>query len=289
MKKKLKYYFQKALKEKWALGHFNFSNLEILRAIITAAKRLKAPVIVGTSEGESKFFGLEQAVALTKIYREATGLPIFLNLDHGKSFEYIKRAIEAGYDAVQFDGSSLSLKENIRLTKEVVGYARKFGVLVEGEVGALGTESSKIYEKPFKIEEKNLTDPDQAEKFLKETKVDSLAVNIGTFHGVQASGGNPRIRLQRLKEIKNKAGDTPWVLHGGSGTSEKDIKAAIKLGVVKININTELRKAYTNSLRKVLKKRPKEVVPYKYLPEVEKAVQKVVEDKIQLFGSRNRS
>ena len=286
--KTLKYYLKKAQKEKWAIGQFNFSNSKILKAIIRAAKEKKAPIIVGTSEGESKSIGLRQAVALVKSYKKETKLPIFLNLDHGKSFGYIKKVIEAGYDAVHFDGSKLSLKENIRKTREVVKYAKKFGVFVEGEVGIISTDVSKLYKEKFEIKEKDLTNPADAEKFIQETKVDSLAVSIGTFHGIEVTGLNPRIRLERLKEIKNRVGDTPLVLHGGSGTPEADIKKAIKLGIVKIIINTELRVAYTNTLKKVLKKKPKEIASYKYMPEIVKAVQKVVEEKIKLFGSINK-
>lgn len=267
--KSLKYYLKRAEKEKWAIGQFNFSNSKILKAIIQAAKNKKAPIIVGTSEGESKSIGLKQAVALVKSYRKETGLPIFLNLDHGKSFNYIKKAIKVGYDAVHFDGSKLPLNKNTKITKKVIKYAREKNVLVEGEVGVIGGV---------------LTNPKETQEFLKETKVDSLAINVGTIHGIRKSGINPQINLQRLKEIKKKTGRTSLVLHGGSGTSEKDIKAAIKLGVVKININTELRIAYTNTLKKVLKKKPKEITSYKYMPEVIGAVQKVVEEKIKLFG-----
>ncbi len=287
--KVLKYYLKKAQKEKWAIGHFNFSNLETLRAIIQAAEKLKSPLILGTSEGESKFIGLKQAVALVDSYKKEKGLPVFLNLDHGRSFHYIKKAIDAGYKAVHFDGSKLSLEENIRQTKKVIKYAKKLGVLVEGEVGAIGTDASRIYKKKFEIREKNLTDPADAEKFIKETKTDSLAISIGTFHGIEVRGLNPRLRLERLKEIKKMTGDTFLVLHGGSGTPKKDMEKAIKLGIDKININTELRITYTNALKKNLKKNPKETTPYKYMPEVIEAVQKVVEEKIKLFGSANKT
>ncbi len=277
--KSLKYYLEKARKEKWAIGQFNFSNLKILKAIIQAAKEKKSPIIVGTSERESKSIGISQAVALVESYRKETGLPIFLNLDHGKSFNYIKKAINAGYDAVHFDGSKLPLKENIKITKKIVRYAHKKNILVEGEVGVIGSVSDR---------KEVLTDPLDALKFVEGTKVDSLAVAIGNLHGIRISGINPNLNLKRLEEIKKKVEIIPLVLHGGSGTPKKDIKAAIKLGVVKINVNTELRIAYTNTLRKVLKKKPKEITPYKYMPEVIKAVQEVVEEKIKLFGSVNK-
>ena len=267
----LRKYLQIAQRQKWAIGQFNISTLEVLKAIVQAAVKLKSPVIVGTSEGESKFLGLRQAVALVRFFRQETGMPIFLNLDHGKTFQYIKKAISAGYDAVNFDGSGLPLQENIRETKKVVEYAKKFKVLVEGAVGVVGGA---------------LTNPEEALEFVKETKVDALALAVGSIHGIGSSGTDPFLKLKRLKEIKEKLGNMPLVLHGGSGVQKKDIKAGIKLGIVKININTELRMAYTNTLKQALKK--KEIVPYKYMPKVIEAVQKVVEEKIKLFGSINK-
>ncbi|OIO46824.1 MAG: hypothetical protein AUJ31_00905 [Parcubacteria group bacterium CG1_02_39_15] len=272
--------FKKAQRGRWAIGQFNFSNLETLKAIVQAAEKLKSPTIVGTSEGESKFVGLEQAAALVKSYREKTKLPIILNLDHGRSFDYIKKAIDAGYDAVHFDGSGLSLEKNIQETKKVVNYARKHGVLVEGEAGVIGDVGKQ---------KGVLTEPKDALRFVKETKVDSLAVAIGNLHGIEASGINPKLNLKRLKEIKEKIGNIPLVLHGGSGTPEADIKKAIKSGIVKININTELRMAYTNTLKKSFQEKPTEIVSYKYMPLVVEAVQKIVEEKIRLFGSQNKA
>ncbi len=271
--KELKNYFKKAQKGKWAVGQFNVSNLETLRGIFQAAGKSKSPVIIGTSEGESKFLGLREIRALVSLFEEETGVPAILNLDHAKSFDYIKKVIQAGYDSVHFDGSHLPLSQNISLTRKIVKYAVRFRVLVEGEVGVIGGD---------------LTDPAEAQKFVEETKADTLAVNVGTIHGIRKSGKNPPINLRRLEEIKEKVGKMPLVLHGGSGTSNEDIKKAIKIGIVKININTELRNAFTGSLRKALKKNAGETTPYKYLPGTVEAVQKVVEEKIKLFGSANK-
>jgi len=281
-------YFKKAQKEKWAIGQFNISNLETLRAIIKAAQNLKSPVIIGTSEGESKFIGSKEAVALVGSFRKEYKLPVFLNLDHGKDFDYIKEVIDSGYDAVHFDGSKLSLKENIEMTKKVVEYGHKKKVFVEGEVGFI-TGASEILKEIPEIREEDLTSPEEALEFIKETKIDSLAINVGTFHGMGVSGKDPNINLKRLKDIKDKVGEKVFlVLHGGSGTQEKDIKEAIELGIVKININTELRAAFTNALGESMKDKPEEITPYKYLPEAIEAVQKIVEDKIKLFGSINK-
>jgi ketose-bisphosphate aldolase len=280
-------YFKKAQKEKWAIGQFNFSTLEQLKAIIQAAEKLNSPVILGTSEGESSFVGLRQAVALVNSYAGNKNLALFLNLDHGSSFDYIKEAIDAGYDLVHFDGSKLGLKENIESSKKIAEYAHKKGVLVEGEINVM-TGSSRVLERIPETIEENLTDPNQALEFIEETGVDSLAVSIGSFHGMEASGQSPVINFHRLKEISDKAMQKFLVLHGGSGIAGQDIKKAIKHGIVKININTELRLAYTNSLKQILKDRPQEIVPYKLMPEVIGSVQKIVEQKIKLFSSQNK-
>jgi len=286
--KSLKHYLKKAQEQHFAIGQFNFSDFTQMKAILASTERMKSPVILGTSEGESKFFGLEEAVALKNVLIKKTGLPIFLNLDHGKSFGYLKEAIDTGYDMVHFDGSKLPLGENIKITKEVVKYAKWRGVLVEGEVGVIGTDSSKLYSEKFEIKEEDLTKPEDAEKFVNETKADLLAVSIGTFHGIDVSGVCPNLRLDILKKIKEKTGKIALVLHGGSGTPEDDIKEAIKLGVVKININTELRVAFSGNLRRFLDNNPEEVVPYKFLADAKNSVERVVEIKIGLFGSAGK-
>jgi fructose-bisphosphate aldolase class II len=220
--------------------------------------------------------------------RKKLSLPIFLNLDHGKSFEYLKEAIDAGYDTAHFDGSKLPLEENIKLTKEVVKYARRKGVLVEGEVGRIATDSSKVYSEKFEIKEEDLTKPDDAQRFVKETGVNLLAVSIGNFHGIEASGIDPNLRLDLLKEIAGKVSGTALVLHGGSGTPEDDIKGAIRLGIVKININTEIRLAFAGNLKRFLDSNPGEIVPYKFLLDAKNSVEKLTGRKIELFGSANR-
>jgi len=284
--KNLEYYFKKAKKGKWAIGQFNFSDLSQLEGIVEAAKNLNSPIILGTSEGESRFLGLKQAVALKEAYKSETGLPIFLNLDHGKSFEYLEKAMKAGYDMVHFDGSRLPLKENIGKTKQVAKFAKKTGVLTEGEVGVIATDSSRLYQEKFVLKPEDLSNPKEAGQYIKETGVNCLAVSIGNLHGVSIKG-NPKLDLDLLKKIRKSVKNSFLVLHGGSGVKNQDIRRAIELGIVKININTELRLAYTKTLKQVLKK--KESTPYKYLPSAIKAVQRVVEEKILLFGSKNKA
>ncbi len=286
--KNIKYYLEKAQKESFAIGQFNFSDFTQMKAIVAASVQMKAPVILGTSEGESAFFGIEEAVALRNVLRKKTGAAIFLNLDHGHSFEYLKKAVDAGYDMVHFDGSKLPLDENIKITKEVVRYARKKGITIEGEVGRIGTDSSKIYSDKFEIKEEDLTKPEEALKFIKETKADLLAVSIGNFHGIEISGIDPNLRLDVLRAVKEKIGDTFFVLHGGSGTPEDDIKEAIRMGIAKININTEVRLAFSGNLRRYLNNNPNEIVPYKFLIDAQNSVKNLVQRKISLFGGENK-
>ena len=275
------------------MGHFNFSDFSQVKGIVQAARNLKAPIILGTSEGESKFIGLEEAVAIRNVLRKKTGLPIFLNLDHGKSFEYLKEAILAGYDMVHFDGSKLLLDENIKISKKVVKLAHGHNIVVEGEVGRFGTDASKLYTEKFEIKEEDLTKPKEALEYLYQTDADILAVSIGTFHGIDAEVNSPKLRLDRLKEIENNITASkfgikiPLVLHGGSGTLKEDTQEAIKLGICKININTDIRIAFAKSLKIELEKN--EITPYKYFTEPIEAVQKVVEEKIRLFGSDRKA
>jgi len=287
--KNLKDYLKKAQKEGWALGQFNFSDFTQMKAIVDKANELKSPIILGTSEGESKFFGLEEAVVLRNFFRKKLNLPIFLNLDHGKTLDYVKSAVDAGYDMVHFDGSKLSSEENIKITREIVVYARRRGVLIEGEVGKVGNDSSKLYLEKFQVKEEDLTKPEEAEKFVKETGVDLLAPGIGNFHGIEISGIDPNLRLDVLGLVKEKVGNIFFSLHGGSGTPDDDIRGAIKMGVVKININTELRLAFSGNLRRALHADINETTPYKFLTDAKASVEKVTGLKIELFGSANRA
>lgn len=250
-------YLKKAEKEKWAIGQFNFYNPDQLSAIIETARKLKSPIILGSSERQNKVFGLEQTVALVTEQKKKFRHPFFLHLDHSHSFDYIKMAIDAGYDSIHFDGSHLPLDENINEAKKIVKYAKENGLPVEGEIEAI---------KAVGVSAGIMTNPAKARQFLKESHVDTLAVNIGNFHGISASGVNPKLDLERLKKIKEAVGEFPLVLHGGSGIRPADIKEAIKWGIAKINIATEIRQA-------------------KGLTEVKK----VVEKKIMLFGSHNKA
>lgn len=289
----MKEILKKAQQNKYAIGSFNFSTAEILKAIVLAAKELSAPIIVSTSEGEAAFIGIAEAAALVGAWRHGTKLPIILNLDHGKSLESVRKAIGAGYNAVHFDGTNLDYEENIAQTKTVVDYVRDIEekydqqIIVEGELGYL-RGSSSVHQEALEIKPEDLTSPEQAKDFVERTGVDSLAIVIGNAHGV-FSKSEEKLDLERLAQIKDALSDKVFlVLHGGSGIPEEDIKKSIELGIVKINVNTELRMAYQEGLAKELKEKPQETTPYKILQPSFEAVKKVVVEKIKLFGSENK-
>lgn len=277
--------------KKVAIGHFNISNTEALWAIFGAAKSLKVPVIIGTSEGERDFIGTRQAAALVTSLRDEFNFPIFLNADHTYSVEKVKEAIDAGYDAVIFDGAKLPLEENIKQTRECVEYARTRAketgrdILVEGELGYIG-QSSKILDKiPEGVElgEDALTKKEDALRFLKETGIDLIAPAVGNIHGMLRSGADPKLNIKKIAELSG-AVSVPLVLHGGSGNSPEDFLAAIDAGVSIVHINTELRVAYRDALKKSLQDNPDEVAPYKILKPARVAMEKVVEVKLRLFN-----
>ncbi|MEI7480066.1 MAG: class II fructose-bisphosphate aldolase [bacterium] len=280
---------KQAQAEKKAIGHFNISNIEILWAIFNAARKLNVPVIIGTSEGERNFIGTRQAAVLVKSLREEFNYPIFLNADHTYSFEKVKEAVLAGYDSIIFDGTKVSIEDNINQTKECIEYAKKVNpeIIMEAELGFIGSSSQVLSGIPegVKITEEFLTKPNEVVDFIKATRVDMVAPAVGNIHGMLKGGVDPALNIQRIKEIKEAIGETPIVLHGASGNSAEDIKAAIAAGVAIVHVNTELRVAYRQALEQVLKDKPDEVAPYRYLIIAQEAVQKVVEDKLKIFNN----
>lgn len=272
--------FKKAREGKYAIGAFNTSMLEVSWAIILAAQRLNAPVIIETSEGEIDFLTPEIAVAEVRTLAERVDIPVVLHVDHGKDFEVIERGIRAGYTSVHVDGSSLPYKENAELTKRVVELAHKRDILVEGEIGHI-TGASEAHDQEIEIPPDTLTEPDEARRFVEETGIDVLAVAIGNIHGIYKN--RPTLDFSRLANIGRQV-ETYFSLHGGSGIPENQIKKAISLGVTKINVSTELRLAFHQGLVKEFADNPGNVVPYKYMPLAREAVIKVVEAKIKMFG-----
>ncbi len=288
MTKTLREYIREADEKGIAIGHFNISNLEALHGIYNAAKKLNVPVIIGLSEGEEDFVGKNQAVALIKSIRENDNYPIFLNADHHYTFESVKEAIDAGYDAAIIDAVKLPLEENIALTKKCVDYAREVGkrenrdILIEAELGFIG-QSSKILDAiPEGVSEATMTTPEDAKAFVDATGIDMLAPSVGNVHGM-VRGGNPRLHPERVRAIRDATG-VPLVLHGGSGTMSGDFIDCIKAGIDIVHINTEIRVAYREALEKSLADNPNEVAPYKFLQPAVDAVEKVVEARLKLFS-----
>jgi fructose-bisphosphate aldolase, class II len=280
---------REAQEGKYAIGHFNISNIETLWAIFNAAKKANAPVIIGAAEGERKFLGTYQVAALVKSLREQYNYPIYLNADHTYTVEGVKEAIDAGYDSVIFDGTKLPFEENVRLTKECVEYARAKNpdILIEAELGFIGSSSKVLDKLPenVRITEEFLTKPDEAVNFLKETGVDMLAPAVGNIHGMLKGGIDPALNISRVKEISNSTG-VPLVLHGASGNSAEDIMASINAGVAIVHVNTELRVAFRSALEKSLFENKDEVAPYRFMAPVVEAVEKIVSDKIAIFQNK---
>jgi fructose-bisphosphate aldolase, class II len=285
--KTLKQSVLEAREKKVAIGHFNISNLEALWGIFKAAQSLNVPVIIGVSEGERDFVGVKQAVALVKSIRDEFDYPIYLNADHTYSFERVKEAIDAGFDSVIIDGAKLSFEENVKLTKQCVEYAKASGreVLVEAELGYIGQSSKVLDEIPdgVLLDESSLTDPAKAKEFVELTGIDMLAPAIGNFHGMLRGGVDPKLNIERTRQIAETTG-IPLVLHGGSGNSEDDFKQSIANGIAIVHINTEIRVAYKQGLQIGLSENPDEVAPYKFLKQSVKAVQDVVDKKLRFFN-----
>ncbi len=267
-----------------AIGHFNVSDSNQFNAVVAAAGALNLPVIVGVSEGERKFFGVHNIAALVAEAR-AEGKQVYLNADHTYTIDGIKEAVDAGFDAVIFDGSHLSFEDNIKQTREVVEYARAKGkgTLVEAEIGRIGT-SSKLLDVPPEDMDKDLTTAEEASQFVRETSVDMLAPAVGTMHGRLKGGGEPKIDIARIEVLREAAG-VPLVLHGGSGSSDADIVAAAKAGCSIIHINTDIRVAYRKGIEAGLAANADEIAPYKFLAEGTKGVQSMAEKYLRLFAN----
>ncbi len=278
-----------AQKNKIAIGHFNFSDLAGLKAIFEAAREVGVPVVLGTSEGEREFLGPENAVSLVRNLRESYSYPVFLNADHTYSIGKVKEAALLGYDAIIFDGAKLSLEENIAKTREAVEIAKKINpeIIVEGELGYIGGSSSLLEEVPkgAQIDEKDLTSVADAERFVKETRVDLFAPAVGNIHGMFANAPNPELQIVRIEEIV-KAVSVPLVLHGGSGLKNEEFTAAVKAGMTIIHINTEIRLAWRKGLERMFVEKPKEVAPYKLLSGSIEEMQKVIAQRLRLFGGK---
>jgi len=274
---------EQASKGGYAVGAFNTNNLEIVQGIVQAAEEMESPVILQASQGAIKYAGLDYIVAIVRAASEQVKVPVALHLDHGTSFEQAVQCIRAGFSSVMFDGSKHSFADNIAKTLEVVKVAKPTGVSVEAELGKIGGTEDDI---TVSDREASMTEPGEAKEFVQRTGVDALAVAIGTAHGPYK--GEPKLDFERLQQIRNVV-DVPLVLHGASGVPEEAIKRAVKIGISKINIDTNLRQAFTAAVVQVLKEKPEEFDPRKLLGPAREALKEVVKEKITLFGSAGRA
>lgn len=272
-------------KAKKAIGHFNISDSNQLRALALAAQESGLPVIVGLSEGERDYFPLAHARALVTLY-QAKGIALYLNADHTYSVEKARAAIDDGVDSIVVDGAKLPMDENILLCKQVVNYARssRRDVLVEGELGYIGSSSKQLDSLPEGVTLENLTTAADAKEFSGSTGVDCFAPAVGNIHGMLKNAKEPRLHPDRVKEISN-AIELPLVLHGASGNTEADIKACIAAGVAVVHINTELRVLYRDGLYDSIGSNPSEVAPYKFLDPAVKRMKDYVAGKLRLFAN----
>jgi len=276
-----------AEEKKVAVGHFNISDSTQLWGIFNAAKALELPIIIGTSEGERDFVGVRQAVALVQSIREEYDYPIFLNADHHYSLGKVKEAIDAGYDAVIFDGNKVTHEENLEITKAAVLYARASGrdVLVEAELGNIG-QSSKLLEsipEGAEITDEMMTKPEELHDFVEATGIDLIAPAVGNLHGMLKHGSNPHLNIERISVLR-EAGGIPMVLHGGSGISDDDFKAGISAGMAVVHINTEIRRAYRDGIAETLNEKPEEIAPYRMFKSGREDLERVVTERLKLFN-----
>ena len=300
--------FEKSMKEGFAIGAFNVNNMEIIQAIVDAASEAKSPVILQASSSAIKYAGIDY---LMKMVEAATivhpEIPIALHLDHGSDFETCKMCMDAGFTSVMIDGSKYDFEENIKITKEVVDYAHSKGVVVEAELGKLAGIEDEV-----NVDSKDAmyTDPEQAEEFVKRTGCDSLAIAIGTSHGAYKFKGEAKLRFDILKDIRMRIPNTPIVLHGASsvipklvemcnqyggdipgakGVPDEMLMEAGKLGVSKINVDTDLRLAMTAGIRKVFALEPSAFDPRKYLVPARDLIKETVKHKmINVFKSNDK-
>jgi ketose-bisphosphate aldolase len=271
-----------------AIGHFNVSEMVVLKAVFASAQQLTVPVLVGASEGERGFMGVRQIAALVRSLREEFGYPIFLNADHTHSLDAAIQAAQAGFDSVVFDASALPFAENVRQTRHAVEELKSIrpDILVEGEIGDIGT-GSEIHDEAPDLS-KSLTTPEEAREFVEATRVDILAPAVGSMHGMlmgMVRGEAPqRLDIERIRLIK-QAAQVYLTLHGGSGTQDEDLRMAISAGINIIHINTEIRIAWRRGMEESLARNPNEVTPYKILPSVIEAVQRVACARLRLFNA----
>lgn len=266
----------------YAVGAFNVENMEMVMAVIGAAEELNSPVILQTTPSTVKYAGLDYYLANVKVAAEKASVPVAMHLDHGSSFELAMQALRTGYTSIMIDGSHESFEDNIAVSKAVADACRPSDIPVEAELGKVGGKEDDL----DGGEGNAHTDPQEAKEFVERTGVSSLAVAIGTAHGIYK--GEPKIDLDRLSEIREVV-SVPLVLHGGSGIPDETIKESIRRGIAKVNYATELRIAFSNGVKKVLAENPDVIDPKKYGAAGRDSVKEFVKGRMEVCGSINRA
>jgi len=267
----------------YAVGAFNTNNMEIVQAIVESAEEERAPVILQASQGALRYAGIHYIVGMVHAAVKTATIPIALHLDHGTDFKQIMMCIRNGFTSVMIDGSKHPLEKNIEITKKVVEIAHAVGVSVEAELGRIGGTEDDVC---VSEREAFMTVPEEAGRFVEETGVDSLAVAIGTAHGPYK--GEPKLDFDRLEKINNLV-DIPLVLHGASGVPDESIKKAVEKGICKINIDTDIRQAFTRGVHRVVKENPEEYDPRKILGPAKEEMKRIIKEKIRLFGCAGKA
>jgi len=271
----------------YAVGAFNVNNLEYLQAVLNAAQELKSPVIVSAARSEFEYMSGDTLVAIIKSYSSRYSVPVAINLDHGPNIEAVADAIKAGWTSVMYDGSMLSLEENIKNTREVVKLAHLFGVCVEGEIGTIGgTDEMELGKGQSSHRESYMADPAHCKRFVDETGIDCLAAAIGTAHGLYKLP--PKLDFERLDTIR-KLTKLPIVLHGGTGVPVADIQKAVSLGVGKINFSTVVRQACIETLKKTLAADPDNLDLMHIMGKSRDAMQSAVMDCMKMTKSNGKA
>ncbi|HEX7319852.1 MAG TPA: class II fructose-1,6-bisphosphate aldolase [bacterium] len=295
-----------AKKKHYAVGAFNTSNLEITQAILAAAQALSAPVIIAVSEKAIQYAGLPQITAIITGLARKIRIPVVIHLDHGPSFELAEACIRAGFTSVMIDASALPYKENVGLTRKVKAFARRHKVSVEAEIGRLAGIEDNV---AVSHDQALYTDPGEARRFARETECDALAIAIGTSHGAYKFKGKPKLRIDILRQIAAEV-KIPLVLHGASsvkknyvelvnkyggnltharGVTDALLRSAIKSGITKINVDTDLRIAFTAGIRQYLTENPADFDPRKSLAAGRDQITRVIRERIRVFGSKGRA
>jgi len=277
---------KEAQKGKYAVGAFNANNMEIIQAIVEASEEERSPVIIQASQGAIKYAGLDMIVAMVRSIAEKTSIPIALHLDHGTDYFQNILCLRAGFTSLMYDGSALPFDENVAMTKKVVEMAHVCNIPVEAEIGQVGKMDTS--DEPGVAREKIkefMAKPEDAEKFVQMTKVDILAPAVGTIHGCREPIA--KLDIPRIEKIRDLTG-VPLVLHGASGASDEELKKGIAAGICKVNIDTRIRMAFTNTVRKILTENPEEIDPRKALKPAMEAAKEVIKGRIKILGSGGR-